>query len=105
MESIAFSGDTDGSVEALLDILETYDRQDDCRLDVLHYGVGPVTVTDLELAQAFNGIVYAMHVGIHQEAKLAAKKSEVKQFKVAPQSSFEEGLRGRSWIYARSSAS
>ncbi|XP_028969003.1 translation initiation factor IF-2, mitochondrial [Galendromus occidentalis] len=79
---VVVKGDTDGSVEALLDILETYDRHDDCRLDVVHYGVGPVSLSDLELAKTFDGIVYAMHVGILPETKAVAKEDEIKSFKV-----------------------
>lgn len=42
-------GDVDGSVEAILDILETYDEHDRVRLDLVHFGVGPVTPNDLEV--------------------------------------------------------
>lgn len=39
----------DGSVEAILDILETYDEHDRVRLDLVHFGVGQVTPSDLEV--------------------------------------------------------
>lgn len=43
-----------GSVEAILDVLETYDS-DQCKLDIIHYGVGNVSVTDIEYASTFKG--------------------------------------------------
>ena len=49
------TGDVDGSVEAILDVLETYDGSAACKLDLVHYGVGAVTESDVELADAFEG--------------------------------------------------
>ncbi|XP_034487630.1 translation initiation factor IF-2, mitochondrial [Drosophila innubila] len=60
--SVIIKGDVHGSVEALLDVLETYNSNDRCRLDIVHYGVGNVTEGDLELAKAFNAIIYAFSV-------------------------------------------
>ena len=51
----ACAGDVDGSVEAILDTLDSYDSKL-CRLDLIHYGVGNVTESDVELAEAFNGV-------------------------------------------------
>jgi hypothetical protein len=50
-----FSGDVDGSVEAILDVLDTYDGNAACKLDLVHYGVGNVSETDVEFADTFNG--------------------------------------------------
>lgn len=44
-----------GSVEAILDVFNTYGSDDKCRLSIVHYGVGPITETDLQIADAFNG--------------------------------------------------
>ncbi|XP_034115801.2 translation initiation factor IF-2, mitochondrial [Drosophila albomicans] len=60
--SVIIKGDVHGSVEAILDVLETYNSNDRCRLDIVHYGVGKVTEGDLELAKAFNAIIYAFSV-------------------------------------------
>ena len=48
------TGDVDGSVDAILDTLDTY-QSDQCRLHILHYGVGHVTEQDVDLAAAFKG--------------------------------------------------
>lgn len=65
--NIVLKGDVHGSVEAILDVLDTYDRSDICRLGVVHYGVGDVNETDVELAKAFNAILYAFSVKLPQD--------------------------------------
>ena len=45
----------DGSVEAILDTLDSFNSKQ-CRLDLIHYGVGNVTESDVEMAEAFNGV-------------------------------------------------
>lgn len=49
-----FTGDVDGSLEAIMDTLDTYKSQE-CRLDLLHYAIGSVTENDIEMAAAFEG--------------------------------------------------
>ena len=53
--NLVVKADVDGSVESFLDVLDTYDCENQCRLDVVHYGVGDVNETDVKLAEAFNG--------------------------------------------------
>lgn len=53
--NIVVKGDVGGSVEAILDVLDTYSDEERCRLNLIHYGVGNVTENDVELAQAFDG--------------------------------------------------
>lgn len=45
----------DGSVEAILDVVETYDEQERCKMSLVHYGVGNVSDNDIELAAMFDG--------------------------------------------------
>lgn len=53
--NIIVKGDVAGSVEAILDVFGTYGSDDKCQLSVVHYGVGPVTETDLQMAEMFDG--------------------------------------------------
>lgn len=53
--NVIIKGDVSGSVEAILDILDTYKSDKNCRLNVVHYGVGPIIETDVQLAETFNG--------------------------------------------------
>lgn len=50
----AISGDVDGSLEAILSVLDTY-RSPQCQLNLLSYGVGNITEYDIEMAAAFDG--------------------------------------------------
>lgn len=49
-----YLGDVIGSVEAILDVLETY-KSTKCKLDIIHYGVGSVSISDIEYADTFQG--------------------------------------------------
>lgn len=60
--SVIIKGDVHGSVEAILDVLDTYQENHQVRLDVVHYGVGDVTLNDIELAKTFNALIYAFSV-------------------------------------------
>lgn len=77
--NVILKGDVDGSVEAILDVLETYDSHDKCKLDVIHYGVGDVNEGDVELAKAFNAIVYAFSVNT---PKKVPKGVQVRSFDI-----------------------
>jgi len=48
------TGDVDGSLEAILDILETYNSPH-CQLHLLSYGVGSINESDIEMAATFDG--------------------------------------------------
>ncbi|XP_028177069.1 translation initiation factor IF-2, mitochondrial [Ostrinia furnacalis] len=75
--SVLVKGDVDGSVEAILDILETYDEHDRVRLDLVHFGVGPVTPNDLEIAEAFKAVIYAFNVDCPPSLSVEAKKKNI----------------------------
>lgn len=57
--NIVVKADVHGSVEAILDVLDTYDCNDICRMNIVHYGVGPVNDGDIDIAKAFNAIIYS----------------------------------------------
>lgn len=77
--SVILKGDVDGSVEAILDVFDTYNSHETCKLNIIHYGVGDVNDGDLELAKAFNAIVYAFSVNCLSKVP---KHVEVKQFDI-----------------------
>ncbi|XP_053101996.1 translation initiation factor IF-2, mitochondrial isoform X2 [Hemicordylus capensis] len=72
---IIIKGDVDGSVETILNILETYDADEECELDVVHFGVGDISENDINLAETFEGVIYGFNVNANKSAQqLAAKK-------------------------------
>ncbi|XP_029176075.1 translation initiation factor IF-2, mitochondrial [Nylanderia fulva] len=75
--NVIVKGDVAGSVEAILDVFSTYGSDDKCRLSVVHYGVGPVTETDLQVADAFGAIIYPFNVGIMKDLKEEIEKKKI----------------------------
>ncbi|XP_074521137.1 translation initiation factor IF-2, mitochondrial [Halichoeres trimaculatus] len=59
---LIIKGDVDGSVEAILNILESYDAQEQCQLDVLNFGVGDISENDVNMAATFSGSIYGFNV-------------------------------------------
>lgn len=45
----------DGSVEAILSILDSYDAPEQCQLEVLHCGIGDISENDVNMAEMFSG--------------------------------------------------
>lgn len=45
----------DGSVEAILNILDSYDAQQQCELEVVHFGIGDISENDVNVAEMFGG--------------------------------------------------
>ncbi|XP_067005150.1 translation initiation factor IF-2, mitochondrial [Anabrus simplex] len=74
--SIVVKGDVDGSVEAILDVLETYNSSS-CKLNLVHYGVGAVSETDIELAEVFNAIIYCFNVDVHKSVQNTVKTKKI----------------------------
>ncbi|KAF6734251.1 Translation initiation factor IF-2, mitochondrial [Oryzias melastigma] len=72
---LVIKGDVDGSVEAVLNILEGYDAQHQCQLEVVHFGIGDVSENDINMAEAFGGSIYGFNVKASRSVQnLAAKK-------------------------------
>ncbi|XP_033096532.1 translation initiation factor IF-2, mitochondrial-like [Anneissia japonica] len=78
--NIVLKGDVDGSVEAILDALSTYDS-DQCKLDILHCGVGIVSEKDVEIAKTFDGIVVGFNVAVSGVTQTLADKLGVQILK------------------------
>merc|ERR1719470_5114 len=74
--AVVVEGDVDGSVEAILSCLETY-QEDDVKLEIVHFGVGQVTETDVTMAQSFDGIIYAFNTTVPPSIQKLADKSRV----------------------------
>lgn len=75
--NIIVKGDVDGSVEAILDVIETYDCHNMCKLDLVHYGVGNITETDLELGETFDAIIYGFNVECPTSILQIAKEKNI----------------------------
>ncbi|VVC33349.1 Translation protein, beta-barrel domain,Translation initiation factor IF- 2, domain [Cinara cedri] len=74
--NVVIKGDVIGSIEAILDVLDTYDSNL-CKLDIVHYGIGNVSLSDIEYADAFKAIVYAFNVGTLKDAEENAKQQSI----------------------------
>ncbi|NXF04251.1 IF2M factor, partial [Smithornis capensis] len=78
MLSIIVKGDVDGSVEAILNILDSYDCEDECKLDIVHFGMGDISENDISLAESFNGVIYGFSVKANESVKKLADKKGIK---------------------------
>ncbi|NXU37069.1 IF2M factor, partial [Drymodes brunneopygia] len=76
--SLIVKGDVDGSVEAILNILDSYDCEDECKLDIVYFGMGDITENDISLAEAFNGVIFGFSVKANPSIKKLADKKGIK---------------------------
>ncbi|NXB91847.1 IF2M factor, partial [Vidua chalybeata] len=76
--SLIVKGDVDGSVEAILNILDSYDCEDECKLDILYFGMGDISENDISLAEAFNGVIFGFSVKANESIKKLADKKGIK---------------------------
>ncbi|KAM7419995.1 hypothetical protein PAMA_016884 [Pampus argenteus] len=76
MLPIIVKGDVDGSMEAILNVLDSYDAQQQCQLELIHFGIGDVSENDVSLAETFGGSIYGFNVAVNKSIQqLAARKS------------------------------
>ncbi|XP_012540296.1 translation initiation factor IF-2, mitochondrial isoform X2 [Monomorium pharaonis] len=75
--NVIIKGDVAGSVEAILDVFNTYGSDDKCQLSVVHYGVGSLTETDLEMAGTFDAIIYPFNVSVTKDLQQEANKKKI----------------------------
>ncbi|XP_069386533.1 translation initiation factor IF-2, mitochondrial [Paralichthys olivaceus] len=74
---LIIKGDVDGSVEAILNILDSYDAQQQCELEVVHFGIGDVSENDINMAETFAGSIYGFNVGASRSVQQVALKRGV----------------------------
>ncbi|XP_053275616.1 translation initiation factor IF-2, mitochondrial [Pleuronectes platessa] len=74
---LIIKGDVDGSVEAILNILDSYDAQQQCELEVVHFGIGDVSENDVNMAETFAGSIYGFNVGASRSVQQVALKRGV----------------------------
>ncbi|KAE8299908.1 Translation initiation factor IF-2, mitochondrial [Larimichthys crocea] len=70
-------GDVDGSVDAILNILDSYDAQQQCQLEVVHFGIGDVSENDINMAATFAGSIYGFNVGASRPIQQLAARHGV----------------------------
>ncbi|KAL2712719.1 hypothetical protein V1478_017674 [Vespula squamosa] len=75
--NIIIKTDVAGSLEAVLDVIGTYTADEKCRLNVVHYGVGLTTESDVELAATFDAVIYQFNVNISSKIQKLAKIKDI----------------------------
>ncbi|RNA03217.1 Translation initiation factor IF- mitochondrial [Brachionus plicatilis] len=78
---ILIKADVNGSLEAILNVLETYNCSDKVILDVVHFEVGPVKKSDIEMVEMFNGIIYCFNLSRNEAVEKEAE-SKIRHFNV-----------------------
>lgn len=80
---IILKGDVFGSVEALTSSLENLSI-DEVKVRVIHSGVGPINITDVNLAEASGAVIIGFHVTVHADARSRATDVgiEIRTYKV-----------------------
>lgn len=63
-------GDVDGSVDAIMTVLDTYDRGDLVKLDIIDFAVGPPNLTHVQMAVDSNGTTILSFVLVLNGASL-----------------------------------
>ncbi|XP_004609267.1 translation initiation factor IF-2, mitochondrial isoform X1 [Sorex araneus] len=75
---IIIKGDVDGSVEAILDIVDAYDASHECKLELVHFGLGDISENDVNLAETFHGVIYGFNVNAGNVIQQSAAKKGIK---------------------------
>ncbi|XP_008577063.1 PREDICTED: translation initiation factor IF-2, mitochondrial [Galeopterus variegatus] len=75
---IILKGDVDGSIEALLNVVDSYDASHECGLELVHFGVGDISENDVNLAETFDGVIYGFNVNAGNVILQSAAKKGVK---------------------------
>ena len=73
---VLVKADVQGSTEAIVQALEKVGNEE-VRVRVLHYGVGAITDSDVNLAEASNAPILAFNVRANATARAAAQQKSV----------------------------
>ena len=60
--SIILKADVAGSLEAILEVLDTYESNDKVKLDLIHFEVGQIKQSDIDMASAFDALIYCFNL-------------------------------------------
>ncbi|XP_068177460.1 translation initiation factor IF-2, mitochondrial [Antennarius striatus] len=74
---LIIKGDTAGALEAVLNVVNSYDAQQQCPLEVIHCGVGDLSEKDVNMADTFAGSIYGFNVGANKAVQQLASKQGV----------------------------
>lgn len=74
---LIIKGDVDGTLEAILNILDSYDAQQQCDLEVVHFGIGDITENDVNMAKTFGGSIYGFNVTASRSIEQLAARNGV----------------------------
>ncbi|XP_035515594.1 translation initiation factor IF-2, mitochondrial [Morone saxatilis] len=74
---LIIKGDVNGSLEAILNILDSYDAQQQCDLEVVHIGIGDISENDVNVAETFSGSIYGFNVRATKSVQQLAAKRRV----------------------------
>uniref|UniRef100_A0A1I8AIX7 Tr-type G domain-containing protein n=1 Tax=Steinernema glaseri TaxID=37863 RepID=A0A1I8AIX7_9BILA len=75
---ILLRSDVDGTLEAILNVLETYDSDSQCEMQLVDFGVGPPNDKDIELASESNAIVYCFNTKMSPLVRQLADQKNVR---------------------------
>ena len=73
---LVIKGDVQGSIEAILEVLESLNTEE-VRVRVIHSAAGAVTESDVTLATASNAVIMGFNVRANQQARMAAKTAGI----------------------------
>ena len=74
--NIILKADTKGSLEAIVQILETI-KSDEAVIQILQMGVGNITETDIKMAHSSGAKIVGFNVGLDMSVKKIAQKEDV----------------------------
>ena len=74
--SVIVKGDVDGSIDAILSVLDSY-QEEEVKLDIVNFGVGQVSENDVNMAESFDAIIYAFNTSIPHNVQKQADSSKV----------------------------